>query len=1040
MSRRRYYVTAGLVCGALLGALDGLVLYAGWGIPRNFESWAALVLSSSLLGGLLAGLVLLGRAGLVRERQALKQLAAGDLTVRPESYSSRSLEMGQLVLTLRRALTQVQRVTEGLHRTCREVSEQTRSLLDAARRQESAVDRSLTSVANMGESLAGAHRRTVQLETFAHDTTNALTEMTTRVEQVAEALTALNDTAGHTSTRIAKLSDRAESMAEAGEALVTLARQAEDFVGSMEGGIDTVRRRVEETGNLALEVYRTAEQGERLVSDSTTGIKQVDDTMRRASEIVGTLGDRGSEIGRIVDVIQDIADQTNLLALNAAIIANQAGESGQPFAIVAQAVRGLAERTASSTREISQLVRSVREGVEQAVALVREGHEQTSLGVTMAQEASVALSEIRAISKSVLKSVESSVAETQRLETRGSQVVAASQKIVARVDEMKSQAVEQAKAGRDVVKQSHEMARTATATAVKAQAQVRAGRDVFDSLLRLTAAIDEIKSAQAVLAKGQNDIGKEVSEVRQDAHQVVHIVDDLTRTADHLSLEANGLDDEVLRFKLPPPKPGGVLNVGVYRTESLEASRGLDPLFTIDLQLTELAGALFNTLLRFEDGMLVPELAERWTSDGAHKRFRFFLRKDVLFHDGTPFTAHDVKAHYQRLLDPRVGSPEQSVLQDVDGADAFMQGHANDVAGLVIVDPHTLDIALREPRAFFLRLLSLRSTAIAKRASNGQCIGTGPYRPVTSPTGHLVLERNPSFFRPALPYLYRLDFHLYHSRAEALDKLKNQEVQLVSSLHAEHVQQAHVEDDQLATAQTPSVWFLGFNLNHEPFNDVRVRRAIRAGLDVRALVEGFHPGAHVARSLTPPMVLDIERVHEPRVDIQLSARLLAEAGIRQVKLTLPYPPDRDTRAEDAVLFKPLIEAGLVELTHQEVATGYWQTLREGGFPLFRGNWVANVSDPDNFLYLLLNSRAQRYYALGYQNVELDRLTDEARVLVDPVRRVTLYRAAETVLREDCALVPLYHERFYVAASRQVQGLRLHPMPPQVRFETLWLET
>jgi|CXWL01.1.fsa_nt_gi methyl-accepting chemotaxis protein/ABC-type transport system substrate-binding protein len=1036
---RRRFIGLGSLSGLALGALNCAVLVAGWDLALTTEAAVAVLLGSATLGGLGGMGFVLGRHGQDKDRQALKQLAAGDLTLRQIAGPDHPAELGQLVLTLRRALLQVQRVSEGLHRTCREVTDQTRSLLEAARRQEAAVNRSQTAVTGMGESLKSAHRRTGQLETFAHDTTNALTEMTARIEQVAQALAELNDAAGRTSSRVQLLSERAQDMAEAGEGLVAFARQTEDFIASVEGGIDAVRRRVEETGNLAHEVTLTAEQGERLVADSTSGIKQLDETVRRASEIVDTLGVRGLEIGRVVDVIQDIADQTNLLALNAAIIANQAGESGLAFGVVARAVRGLAERTATSTREIGLLVRSVREGVEQAVSLVRAGQGQASTGVALAHKASGALKEIRSISLRALSAVEASVAETKRLEAQGNQVVTASRKIVARVDEVKGQAVEQASAGKELVKHSQDMARTATGAAAKAQAQVRAGRDLSDSLLRLTAAIDEIKSAQTVLSKGQADIGDEVGEVREDADGIVHIADGLTRAVEQLSREADGLDDEVLRFKLPVPKPGGILKVGLHRTEGLEATRGLDPLFTIDLQLAELSGALFNTLVRFEDGMLLPELAERWGADITSKRFRFSLRKDVLFHDGVPLTAHHVKAHFERLLDPRVGSPEQSVLQDIEGAPEFMNGQAREVTGLVVLDEHSLDIRLHEPRAFFLRLLALRGTAVAKRSDDGRVIGTGPFRPVASPPGHLLFERNPSYFRPMLPFLHQLDFHLYRSRTEALAKLKADEVHMVSYLHAEHVAAARIENGQVATTQTPSVWFLGFNLGQAPFNDARVRRAIRAGLDVRALVEGFHPGARIARSLTPPTVLDIERVYEPRIDVALAGRLLHEAGVGKLQLTLPFPPDRDTRAEDAVLFKPLLDAGLIELSHQEMAEGYWQKLREGRVSVFRGNWIANVTDPDNFLHLLLNSRAQRYYGLGYRSEELDRLTDEARVLVDPVRRVTLYQAAETVLREDCVLVPLYHERFYVAASPEVQGLRLHPTPPQVRFESLWLD-
>ncbi len=403
-----------------------------------------------------------------------------------------------------------------------------------------------------------------------------------------------------------------------------------------------------------------------------------------------------------------------------------------------------------------------------------------------------------------------------------------------------------------------------------------------------------------------------------------------------------------------------------------------------------------------------------------------------------------MKAHFERLMDPRLGSSDQGVLKDIEGAVAWMTGEGRGVSGIEVLDAHTLDIRLAEPRAYFLRLLALTSTGIARRTEGSKLVGTGPFRPVETEAGRVVLERNPTYFRTGLPLLSRVELLLCSTRSEALAHLAKHEAHLVSYLHAEHVRDAAttLSEAQVVSGNSPSTWFLGFNVKHAPFDDVRVRRAIRSGLDVRGLVEQFHSGARVARSLTPPALLEVDRIHEPRFDVELSRRLLAEAGVPRVNLTLYFPPDRDTRAEDAVLFKPLIDAGLLQIEHVPVgdAETYWQRVREGRAPAVRGNWIADFADPDNFLHFLLNSKAQTFYGFGYHSDEFDRLTDEARVAIDPGHRQTLYRKAEILVREDCVVVPLYHERFHAAASPAVQGLRFHPTPPQIRFESLWLAT
>ncbi len=1041
MGKRRYLFAFGLGGGLAAGLLSGVVLSIF--VPLPLTGWAVLICcttGSFTVFGYLTWFQWAQRRA-ERLRVQLDRLAAGDLTRPTGGGRSDDTELQRLTISLRRALAQVQRVTQSLHRTSREVETEARALLEAARRQQSAADRSQTAVSSMGQSLIGAGKRVNQLEVFAQETTGALTEMTERIEQVATALQKLDGAARRTSEKVEAVSNRAAGVVSAGTVLAAFALQTADYVASVEGGIDAVRRRAEETGALAREVTRTAEQGEALVADSVKAMYRIEDTVQRSMELVNALGKNSFEIGRVIDVIQDIADQTNLLALNAAIIASQAGESGKAFGVVAAEVRSLAERTARSTREIGQQIKRVRDGVARAVTLVTDAKHQASAGVVQGDKAAVALKEIRSITQRTFSAVEATVAETARLEQQGSRVVEASKQVSERVAEVTRLSSSQLDEGKALGRQIQEMAKTAHEAATQADAQVKTGRELSDSVLRLTAAIDEIRAAQKVLSRGDAEIGEEVAEVREDARKVTRIADGLSRTVEQLGHEADGLDAEVFRFKLPKPRPGGTLHAGIHRTSELALTRGLDPIFTTDLQLAEVSASVYSTLLRYEEGTLVADLAERWDADPTARRYRFYLRRNVLFHDSTPFTARHVKDHFERLLDPKVGSPDVGLLKDVEGAEAWGRGEAREVVGIEVLDDLTLEIRLTEPRAFFLRMLALPSTGICRRGEGGKLQGTGPYRVIDSGrTDAWVLEKNPSYYRVGQPLLGRIELHLYADRAGSLAAFQRDEVQLVSYLHAEHLAAGALgELAQVATVSTPSTWFLGFNVKQPPFDDLRVRRAVRAGLDVRALVDKFHPGARVARSLTPPGLLEVDRVHEPRTDLSLARQLLAEAGHGKLKLTLYFPADRDTSLEDAVLFAPLLEAGLLELQHVALPNGYWERLREGNIAAFRGNWIADFADPDNFLHFLLNSKAQHYYQVGYSNAEFDRLTDEARVSIDPGLREQLYRKAEVMVRDDCVLVPLYHQGFHCVAAGTVQGLRLHSTPPQVRFESLWLD-
>ncbi len=1038
MENRWYLVLFGPVGGLLSGLVAGLVLLAVTGQPASFGGWAALCLTTMVGFTLSAWLTFfqLGARRSKRRRDVIERYAEGDLTVLPANDVGDESELHRLALSLRRALWQVQRVTKSLHRTATGVREQARTVLEAARRQGAAVERSQKAVSGMGESLDGSQRRVTQLESFARETTTSLTEMTESIEQVAQALGQLNVASEKTSARVDAIGHRSQLVVEAGSTVARLTIQTREAVSAAENSIDAVRRRSDETGELAREVTSTAAQGAQLVGDALKGIRRIDETVGRATKLVDALGESSLEICRVVDVIQEIADQTNLLALNAAIIASQAGESGKAFAVVAAEVRNLAEKTGRSTREIATKVKAVRDGVERAVDLVSRSRDEAAVGVQLGERAADALRAIQHTSQRALTAVESTQAEAARLETQGVALVEVSQQVTERVDEVMRLAGDQASQGRDLMKQMQDMARTAREASTRAEGQVSTGRELSDSVLRLTAAIDEIRASQLVLKQGDAAISEEVAEVREDAQRVVRIGDTLSRMVEQLSHEADTLGNEVFRFKLPPSRAGGTLNVGLHRALALDETRGLDPLFTIDLQISEMSAALYSTLVRYEDGILVADLAESWEADRTARRYRFTLRKGVTFPDGVALNAGHVKAHFERLLDPKLGAPDGVLFKDITGAPAYLAGDAKTVAGIEVLDEHTIEFRLDEPRAFFLRMLSLPSTGIT-RADGGRLMGTGPFRLVSTTLDRVTLERNPTYYTAGLPLLARLEFQLYQSRRAALEAFSKGQVQVVSYLHAENLKEAGLDPSEALTVNTPSVWFLAFHAQSAPFDDVRVRRAIRAGLDVRALVDGFHPGARVARSLTPPSLLESDRVHEPRTDVALARRLLTEAGHSKVRVTLHYAPDRDTRDEDRALFKPLTDANLVELEHVE-AKDFWERVREGRLAVYRGNWIADVADPDNFLYVLLNSKAQSYYGVGYRNAEFDRLTDEARVSIDPGLREQLYRKAESLVREDCVLVPLYHERFHAAASQEIQGLRLHQTPPQVRFEDIWL--
>jgi ABC-type transport system substrate-binding protein len=225
----------------------------------------------------------------------------------------------------------------------------------------------------------------------------------------------------------------------------------------------------------------------------------------------------------------------------------------------------------------------------------------------------------------------------------------------------------------------------------------------------------------------------------------------------------------------------------------------------------------------------------------------------------------------------------------------------------------------------------------------------------------------------------------------------------------------------------------------KPFDDMRVRQAIRLLLDVETGVREAFPEARPARSLTPPGLPSYDDAAPiPVGDVERAKQPLKEAGFDHgLRLTV-YSSARNEALPQGFL-RRFSEAG-VEIHAETVPNDeFSRRIVTGSVGLFFAGWVADFPDADNFLYFLCNSRAQGYFSLGYRSERLDHLTEEARATIDPDRRIDLYRQAEAIIREEVPLIPLYHDRTYAAVRPNVHALRLRLTPPQLRTEDVWVD-
>ena len=236
----------------------------------------------------------------------------------------------------------------------------------------------------VGQLLRATRNMAAKMHDALADIRNASDQLVDSSQQLANTATLVAEQSGHQS-------DAASTMAASVEELNSSIVQVSDHAQAAQGISD-------HSGTVAGD-------GAAVIQGAVGSMTDIATTVRAASEVVATLGAESQAISAIVSTIKEIADQTNLLALNAAIEAARAGEQGRGFAVVADEVRKLAERTTASTEEIAAMIRKILDGTEQAVARMEEGVQQVEEGVAYADKAGRSITDIKQSASKVAEAV-----------------------------------------------------------------------------------------------------------------------------------------------------------------------------------------------------------------------------------------------------------------------------------------------------------------------------------------------------------------------------------------------------------------------------------------------------------------------------------------------------------------------------------------------------------------------------------------------------------------------------------------------------------
>ncbi|MDZ7870673.1 MAG: methyl-accepting chemotaxis protein [Rheinheimera sp.] len=238
-----------------------------------------------------------------------------------------------------------------------------------------------------------------ELSRIAQSAIELSRQLGSMMREVQQSAAQLMDAANDIAASSAQLAGSSVEQSHAATSMAAAMEQLTVSVNQMSGNAQEARLQTEASG-------KASAAGSKVIHDTVQSMQNIAVTVREASDSVVALGDNAKAISGIVDVIRGIAEQTNLLALNAAIEAARAGESGRGFAVVADEVRSLAGRTATSTREIAQVIERIQAGTALVVTNMERGTQQVEQGVLLATEAGSAIASISERSATVEQMVQ----------------------------------------------------------------------------------------------------------------------------------------------------------------------------------------------------------------------------------------------------------------------------------------------------------------------------------------------------------------------------------------------------------------------------------------------------------------------------------------------------------------------------------------------------------------------------------------------------------------------------------------------------------
>jgi peptide/nickel transport system substrate-binding protein len=464
------------------------------------------------------------------------------------------------------------------------------------------------------------------------------------------------------------------------------------------------------------------------------------------------------------------------------------------------------------------------------------------------------------------------------------------------------------------------------------------------------------------------------------------------------------------------PRAGGTLKMAWS-----SSPRTLDPALTIQGDEYMITQAVYDNLTRVDEKLQPqPMLATQWSSDAQARIWTFQLRKGVKFHHGRELKASDVVFSFERVLDPKIGSPGRTAMGPIEKVEA--------------VDDYTVRFRTTAPYGDLPVSVGVTFGRIvaADRADKlaTEPVGTGPFRLVEFKPGERTrMVKFADYWDKPRPYLDELWQVNMPQPATQVASLTGGEIQLMFEVPVAFIGTL----EKARGVSIPSVKSTSFqpvvmSTERKPFDDNRVRSALKLLLDREAIIKAIWQGRatvaddHPVPEISPFYVALPQRTR----DVARAKQLLADAGYPQgFGAEIWTSNERVGMQELAVAIQQMVAEAAIKL---EVKTVPWSVFNSNVYKkegLYINNWFGRATI-DETLYPYFHSTGS-WNEGKYSNPKLDKLLEEGRSSVDVGKRKEMYAEAQKVISDEGHYAVVYHTQYTSAMRVNVKGYALHPL-------------